>query len=150
MKAVILTYAPIENSEKELLKNTIVFKLALNHHSEEYKPNARIISDYILPKICKNFNQKIISIREKFRYETKRVEYPNIEYKGATIVSGVEYLLKNKYDEILIIGDNTVNTKEFQDLVNTEIEKLKPKAQIYQYIKGNFNLPVKSISEFLS
>jgi len=149
MKAIILTYAPVPESEQEFLKSTKIFKLALNNHAEEYKPDLRICSDYILSDICRDFPQKVVSVREKFRFTTDRVEYfPN--FQGATISFGIEYLIFKGYDEILIIGDNTVNTKEFQERVNKYIEQVKEKASIYQYTNGNFNLPVKSITEFCS
>lgn len=149
MKAIILTYAPVPESERELLKTTKIFKLALNNHAEEFNPNMRICSDYILSDICQNFPQKVVSVRDRFRFTTDRVEYfPN--FKGATILSGIEYLIFKGYDEILIIGDNKVNTKEFQKRVNKHIEQVKEYASIYQYTNGNFDLPVKSISEFLN
>lgn len=118
------------------------------------KPNARIISDYVLPKIYERFSQKIISVREKLRFYSERVEYFNGEFKGSTILAGIDYLISKKYDEILIVGDNKVNHSRFQDLVKTEIDKIgvnewvNKGIKIYQYSKGNFNLPVKSIPEF--
>lgn len=148
MKAIILTYTPVSNTEKYILQTTNIFKLALNQHAEELKPNARIISDYVLPKIYEKFSQKIISVREKLRYYSKRVEYFEGEFKGSTILAGIDYLISKKYDEILIVGDNKVNHSRFQDLVKTEIDKIKNQAKVYQYSKGNFNLPVKSIPEF--
>lgn len=148
-KAIILTYAPVPESEQELLKSTKIFKLALNHHAEEFKPDLRICSDYILADICRNFPQKVVSVRDRFRFTTDRVEYfPN--FKGATILSGIEYLIFKGYDEILIIGDNTVNTKEFQENVNCHLKHITKRANIYQYTNGKFDLPVKSISEFLN
>jgi len=148
MKAIILTYAPVVDSEKSILQTTNIFKLALNQHAEELKPNARIITDYILPKIYSMFSQKIISVREKLRNYSNRIESFDGEFKGSTILAGIDYLISKKYDEILIVGDNKVNHKQFKDLVNTEIDKVKHQVNIYQYSKGNFNLPVKSISEF--
>ena len=149
MKAVILTYAPVQDSEQELLLRTNIFKLALNQHAKELKPNARIITDYILLKILSNSSEKIISLREKLRYYSPRVEYPKIEFKGSTIIAGIEYLISKGFNEILIIGDNKVNSADFRDEVNKAMDKIKHKAKIYQYSKGNFNLEVKSIKEFL-
>lgn len=150
MKAIILTYAPVSESEQKLLKNTHIAKLAINQHGEEYKPHIRICGDYNLAYIYKNFKQPIISIREHFRYINPRVIPNNLEFKGATIISAVEWLIEMNCDEILIVGDNTVNTKDFQDNVKTQISKLQEHAKIYQYTNGNFDLPVKSISEFLN
>ena len=148
MKAIILTYAPVKEAEKPLLKSTKIYKIALNQHAEEFCPNSRIITDYILADICRRFREKVISVREKFRSPSPRVEYFDCEFKGSTILAAIEYLISKKYDEILIIGDNKVNNAGFQFDVNTEIGKINDKAKIYQYSDGNFNLPVRTISEF--
>ena len=149
MKSIILTSASIEDAEQKILTETSIFKLALNHHAEMFKPNARIITDYVLQKIIKRFPENIISIREKLRCPSNRVEYPNIEFKGSTMVAAVEYLIKNGFDEILIAGDNTVHTKEFQNLINDKISRLTSKSKIYQYKNGNFHLPVKTVTDFV-
>ena len=149
MKAIILTYAPVSATEKELLKTTNIFKLALNQHAEELNPHKRIISDYVLPKIIEKFPQDVVSIREKLRCDSPRVEYPDIEFKGSTIVAALEYLICKGFDEILIVGDNMVNTSEFQTMVKNDIENLVSKSSIYQYTNGNFNLPVMKIEDFV-
>lgn len=149
-RAIVLTYASVNETEKDILKHTNIFKIAINQHAEEFNPDVRICSDYILKNLLQNFSQKTVSIREIPRIKNERVITPKIEFKGATIISALEYLIMNSYNEILIIGDNKVNHEEFQNLVSTEIDKLKSRAKIYQYTKGNFNLPVKSITEFCS
>ena len=147
MKAIVLTYAPVEESEKEILKNTKIFKIALNSHAEEFNPDLRICSDYILSDLCRKFSQKIVSVREKLRYESKRVEYFD-KFSGSTIVSAIEYLMFKGYSNILIIGDNKVNTKKLQKEINKCLEPLSNEACIYQYTKGNFKLKVMSITNF--
>ena len=149
MKAIILTYAPVQDFEREFLINTNIFKLALNGHAKELCPDKRIITDYVLPKILKSCPEKIISVREKLRCYSPQVEYPEIEFKGSTIVAAIDYLISKKITEILIIGNNNVNSNEFQNEVNRQIDKLVTKANIYQYSDGNFNLKVKSIKEFI-
>ena len=149
MKSIILTYAPVLAFEHEILKRTNIYKLALNQHAADLKPDARIITDYILPKILKTRSEKIISVRERLRSYSSRVEYPNIEFKGSTIIAGIEYLISKNYDEILIVGDNRVNSQEFRENVNKEIDKLVSKVKIYQYSNGNFNLGIKRIKEFI-
>ena len=149
MKAIILTYAPVQDFEREILKHTKIFKLALNQHAADLNPNARIITDYVLSKIYNTFPEKIISLREKLKSFSPRIEYPDIEFKGSTIIAAADYLISKHYDEILIVGDNRVNTKKFQDEVNREIDKLSSKVKIYQYSAGNFHLPIKSTREFV-
>ena len=149
MKAIILTYAPVQDFERELLLHTKIFKLALNQHAKDLNTNARIITDYVLPRILKTCSEKVISVRERLRSYSPRVEYPNIEFKGSTIVAGIDYLISKNYDEILIVGDNKVNSIQFRDEVNKEIEKIQNKAKIYQYSNGNFNLRIKNIKNFI-
>lgn len=148
MKAIILTYAPVNTDDKQSLLDTNIFKLALNNHAAEYKPDARILTDYILENIYKKFPEKIISVRDKLRYDSKRIEYYNGKFKGSTMLAAIDYLISKKYDKILIVGDNKVNHKKFRDEINQEISKVKNMATIYQYTKGNFDLPVKTITEF--
>lgn len=148
MKAVILTNAPVGISDKLLLKNTGIFKLAINHHAEEFLPDERIISDYVLKQICYKFSEKVISIRDRSIGETDRVEYFDSEFKGATILSAIDYLIYKKYSEILIVGDNSAHNEKFKNLVKDEIDKIKDNIKIYQYSNGNFNLPVMTIAEF--
>lgn len=149
-KAVILTYAPINDNEQELLKMTQIFKLALNHHAEALSPDARIITDYVLKNISKNYSQKIITVRDRSMPQNEKIKYYNRKFKGATILSAIDYLTDNNYDEILIVGNNKVNNLKFRSLINDEIDKIKDKFVLYQYSDGNFNLPVKSVSEFLN
>ena len=150
MKAIILTYAPLLASEREILKHTKIFKLALNQHARDLKPDARIITDYVLQNIRRTCTEKIISVRDRLRYYLPDVEYPDIEFNGSTIIAAVKYLISKHYDEILIAADNTVNSVQFRSEVKAEMDKIKSDIRIYQYSKGNFNLPVKSISDFVS
>ena len=67
---------------------------------------------------------------------------------GSTIIAGLEYLISKGYDEILIVGDNKVNSLEFRNEVNREIDKISSNIKIYQYSMGSFHLPVKTIEQF--
>ena len=149
MKAIILTYAPVQDSERELLINTNIFKLALNGHAKELYPDERILTDYVLSKILNTCPEIIISVREKLRCDSPRVKYPEIEFKGSTIIAAIDYLILKGFDEILIVGDNKVNSLNFQNEVKNEIDISSSKIKIYQYSDGNFNLRIKSITEFI-
>lgn len=150
MKAIILTNAPVQDFEQQILKQTKIYKLALNQHAKEFYPNARIITDYVLSNVCQNTSEKIISLREHFRFYSPRVEYSNIEFRGSTMIAAVEYLISKNYDEILIVGTNTVHSQVFRDCIKNEMNKFASKADIYQYSNGYFNLPQKSIKEFVN
>ena len=43
-----------------------------------------------------------------------------------------------------------MHSEEFQRQIKDEIDKLTGKAKIYQFSNGNFNLPVKAVSDFLT
>ena len=150
MKAIILTWAHLSDFEKDLIKQTDIFKIALNHHGKELLPDIRIITDYVLENIMKNCPEKIISVRDSLRYYSDRVEYCNVVFKGSTIVAAIEYLIGKKYSEILIIGDNSVHSEVFRNEIKAEIDKLIQKVKIYQYSDGNFNLPVKTVRDFIT
>ena len=148
MKAIILTYAPVNKADEEILKMTDILKLALNQHAENLRPDARIITDYMLKDILKNFSQKIISLRDRLREPSDRIEYFDGEFKGATILAAIDYLISKNYNEILIIGDNRVNHQSFRNDVDKEIEKYKGNIKLYQYSNGAFNLPTYTIEQF--
>ena len=153
MKALILTFAPVTEKQKELIKNTNITKIAINGHSEELNPDYRICSDYgVIEFLMKYFKQKIITVREWVKDE-RLINATNILFKGSTLVAAIDYLVFKKYDEILIVGDNTVREKFFQKRINDEIEKIKkenPQIKIFQYRKGNYNLSVLSVERFIS
>lgn len=148
MKAIILTYAPTTDEERDILKRTDIFKLALNQHAKDLNPHARIITDYILLNLYKSCPERIISVREKLKTYSPRVEYPEIEFKGSTIIAAADYLISKNYDEILIVGDNKVNSAEFRNQVKEEMDIISSEAKIFQYANGNFNLPVRKIADF--
>lgn len=152
MKAIILTGIPIITRHKNLIKNTNVFKLALNGYSEELSPDVRFISDYVLDYIYENFPEPIVTVRDFPEKKYLRVIKAGVEFKGATIISSCEWLYNNNYNNILIVGDNTVHNKTHQNNVRQgikELSKLHPDLNIFQFKKGNFNLPVKSINKFI-
>jgi len=148
-KGIILTYADITEEEKTLLTNTNIYKIALNQHAEELKPNIRIIADYTLKDKLLRFPQKIISVRERLLSQSDRVIYPDIEFKGSTILAALDWLIKEGFSDILILGDNKVNSLQFQDEVKAGVNEIKDLANLYQYSDGNFDLPIISVNEFL-
>lgn len=145
MKCLILTNYKATDEECSYIRDTDVYKIAINEHGEQYKPDARIITDYIAEKVCKNFSQTILSVRDKWNL-SDRVKHIDIEFKGATILAAIDYAKLKGYDNILLVADNTAHSKDFQELVKRNIID---DGTIYQCSKGNFNLPVKSIKEWI-
>lgn len=150
--ALILTSIDLNIEDRNLIRTAKFFKLALNHHARELLPNARIFTDYVnFPYVLKEFpTDLIITVRSFPRNKTKNIIIPkNIQFKGSTMVAAVEFLQNNGVNRVLIVGDNTVHSKSFQDDVKNQLDCIKKTAEIYQFSNGNFNLPVKSIKEFL-
>jgi hypothetical protein len=148
-----LTFAPVTPKERKLLIRTKILKFAINQHAEYLKPDYRICTDYgVIGNLLQNFSQRIITTREWV--PNKRLIYAGqINFKGSTIVSCVEYLISVGFKEILIIGDNTVHSETFKNRINAELLIIQQKYQnvkVYQYRKGNFYLPVKSVKHFIN
>lgn len=152
MKAIILTFAPVSESDTELLINTKILKLAINGHAEKLKPDLRICTDYgIVGDLLQKFTQKIITTRD-YAPNERLIYAGQLFFKGSTMVSAVEYLIKTGNKKILIVGDNTVHQEFFKERINNEINlilKENPEIEIFQYINGNFRLPVKSVEQFI-
>ena len=151
-KVIILTFAPVNAKERKLLKDTRIVKVAINQHAEYLKPDYRICTDYgVIGNLLQNYQQKIITTREWV--PNKRLIYAGqISFKGSTIVSCVEYIIQKGFKQILIVGDNTVHSESFQNRINSELVRILDEnadIKIFQYRKGNFYLPVKSIKQFM-
>lgn len=152
MKAIVLTPAPIQPEDVQPLIDTNIEKYAINGHAEWLKPTYRICSDYgVIGYLLEYFPQEIITTREYA--QNKRLIYAgDISFKGSTMTACIEYLVSRGYKKILIIGDNTVHDKFFQDRINTEIKRILEEnsdVEIFQYSKGNFNLPIMTVQKFI-
>jgi len=152
MKAIILTHAPVKESDIQPLIDTDIHKYAINGHAEYLKPTYRICSDYgVIGYLLEHFQQDIITTRE-YAQNRRLIYAGHITFKGSTIISAIEYLIWKKYKSILIIGDNTVHTEIFQKRINTEMNKIlqdNSDVEIFQYTKGNFELQIKTVQQFL-
>ena len=63
---------------------------------------------------------------------------------GGTITTAIDYAIKLGCKDILLIADNTVHSKDFQDCVNTGIIELAKHCNLYKWTKdGNFPIPYK-------
>lgn len=150
-KAVVLSDVSVSQVEFLELRDTDVYKLALNHHASEYKPNARIFSDYFdLAELHLRFpNDIIYTVRCKPRNPIDNVEVVDIEFKGSTIIAAIELLIKRGTENILLVADNTVHAQSFRDEIYNNILKLPTNTKIYQFRTGYFPLPVLGVRDFL-
>lgn len=149
MKAIILTYADVTLKEKKLINDSCLFKVAVNWAN--YQTDYRVTRDYkSLDFICNRFKEPVIlSACDGRKDRFKRAKAMNLYYKGSTLTSAVDFCLNLGYNEILLVANNKVHTEHLQETVKQAINELKAKGTIYQYTKGNFDLPVKSIEDFI-
>ena len=154
-KAIVLTYPNLNEEEKKLLQNTEVFKIACNWHAEHLKPHKRLICDRgIIDKVKAVGKQKIITFLEY--YPDERLEdYRHLPARHSSLLSCVDYLIENKFTDVLLIADNTqTNQKEidikFQEHIRKTINQQSNFTNIYKYSsRGVFDIPHVTIKEFL-
>lgn len=150
-KAVVLSDVSVTQDEFLELRDTDVYKLALNHHASEYKPNARIFSDYFdLAKLHLRFpNDIIYTVRCKPLRPVKNIVVADVEFKGSTMIAAIEFLIQQGAEKILLVADNTVHSQHFRDEIYNNILKLPTNTRIYQFRTGYFPLPVLGVRDFL-
>ncbi len=162
MKAIILTYAPVKDNEKQLIKSFKGLKVLINHTPNEFNAQYRIFRDYPYYEGYLNYPEKLITWKKKhpkiwFTFES--TQKPNSDnpkelfFMGGSITCGVDFAIKQGATAILLIADNTVHSRGFQDEIKIGITKLSKHANIYKYNNiGNFNnnTKYKSIQDFIN
>lgn len=167
-KCLILTRCEnVTEEEKQLIECSDIFKIAVNY--APYKSQTRLFHDYAFwqgyvsaftEPLITSFHMKHDKALQEAKatnrfisfYETS--ENPDLSeddilhFQGGSLTPTINYTIKQKYSEILIVADNTAYDKYFQEEINKAISKYKDLANIYQFKNGNFNLPIKSIKEF--
>lgn len=155
-KAIVLTYPKLTKKEERLLKNTDIFKIACNWHSEQLKPHIRLIADNnIIDDVKKVGKQQIITLLEYRENDSRLEDYRHLPKRNSTILSCIDYLIEKEFTDVLLIADNSVaNGKEinkrFQSHIYDIINQQKGFINLYKYSeRGYFNIPHISIEEFL-
>lgn len=147
MKAIILTYAGVNKEEKELLKNTDIFKIACNNYCAELKPNIRLCADDIVDKCLECDICPVVSLN----YDLEKPRVINackMPKRHSSLLSCIDYLILNGYETILLVASNPESAT---CKINYEgINNLKGYIQLYKYSEnGNFDIPYKSIKDFI-
>lgn len=93
---------------------------------------------------------------EKHYYQVdapNSIDTPDKKYlyfMGGTITTAIDYAIKLGCKDILLIADNTVHSKDFQDCVNIGIIELAKHCNLYKWTEdGNFPIPYKNIKDFI-
>lgn len=85
--------------------------------------------------------------------EPNSIDTPDKKYlyfMGGTITTAIDYAIKLGCKDILLIADNTVHSKDFQDCVNIGIIELAKHCNLYKWTEdGNFSIPYKNIKDFI-
>lgn len=154
-KAVILTYAKISDEEKELLKNSKVFKIACNNYCADLKPNIRLCADDIVQKCLDCDTCPVISLNYSWGKDKRIIEAGHLPKRHSSLISCIDWLIINKFTHILLVANNLQATgrdiKEDMQKINREgVNNLKKYLYLYKYSnEGVFDIPQKSVKEFL-
>ena len=146
-KAIILTYAPVTKEEKELLKNTKVFKIATNFSAVDLNPDIRLTADNIVDKCLDCDNIPVVSLN----YDLERERVINackLPKRHSSLLSCIDYLYIQGFNQVLLVASNPDSAT---CKINYEgINNIKDCLYLYKYTKdGNMDIPYKSIKEFL-
>ncbi|MCQ2957306.1 MAG: hypothetical protein MJ180_00215 [Candidatus Gastranaerophilales bacterium] len=154
-KAIILTYADITEEEKELLKNTDVFKIACNNYCAELKPNIRLCADDIVDKCLNCDSCPVISINYD-RDKKGVIDGHYLPNRNSSLILCLDYLIYKRYDSVLLVANNQMSNNrdikaDFQNYNRKCVNELKPYINMYKYSEnGVFDIPHLKIKEFLT
>lgn len=147
MKAIILTYAPVNKEEAKLLKNTDIFKIATNFSAAELKPNIRLCADNIVDKCLNCDTCPVVSLNYDLEKE-RVINGCHLPKRNTTLVSCVDYLYLKGYTSILIVATNPVSATYKLNIEG--IDSIKDCLYLYKYKKEcNLDIPYKSIGDFI-
>lgn len=146
-KAIVLTYAPVNESDAKLLKNTDIFKIATNFSAAELKPNIRLTADDIVEKCLNCDTCDVLSLN----YDLDKERVINAHYlpkRHSSLVSCIDYLMLQGFTHILLIATNPDSAT---CKINYEgINQLKNYLYLYKYTKdGYFDIPHRTVKEFI-
>ena len=173
MKAIIITRALDESPDSEglraLLNATDILKIAIN--TVDVKANIRLFMDTQLWQNYTNYSEFMLTTTRGLTLipeeQQNKFNYFNIEKMPCTdentelfcmlgsLGASLDLAYKMGVKELLLVADNNVieddkaffkgyreQAKDVADFYNT-------KMNIYQFSLGNFNLPVKTIKDFI-
>ena len=147
-KAIVLTYAPVTKEEKKLLQNADVFKIATNFSAAELKPNIRLTADNIVDKCLECDTCPVLSINYDLDKE-RVINACTMPARHSSLISCIDYLLFAGYKYILLVASNPEGTATFKTNYNG-VNELKDYVYLFKYTQdGNFNIPYKSIKDFI-
>jgi len=174
MKAAIITRALYERPESQenrtLLNSSDIFKIAVN--TVDVKANIRLFMDtqhwkhYLkYPEFLLTTARGLQLIPEKnqdkfnyFNFEKNPCTSENTELFGmlGSLGASIDLAYKLGVKDLLLVADNRI-TEDGEMFKNGYCEQARlvtdfynTKMNVYQFTQGDFNLPVKSIKDFIN
>jgi len=147
MKAIILTYAPVTTEEKELLKNTDIYKIACNYYCADLKPDIRLCADNIVDKCLKCDTCPVVSVNYDLNKE-RVINGCYLPKRYTTLVHCVDYLYLKGYTNILLVATNPDSATSKLNIEG--INSIKDCVYLYKYSENcNLDIPYKTIKDFI-
>lgn len=147
MKAIVLTYAPVNKTEAKLLKETDIFKIACNDYCADLKPNIRITADNIVQKCLECDSCDVVSINHDLEAD-RVINGCYLPKRHSSLLHAIDYLYLKGYTSVLLIASNPDSPT---CKINYEgVNNIKDCLNLYKYSKnGNFDIPYMNVKEFL-
>jgi hypothetical protein len=146
-KAIVLTYAPLSEDEKELIRKTDIYKIATNFSAVDLGVDLRLTADNIVDKCLECDCCSVVSLN----YDLDKERVINAQYlpkRHTSLVSCVDYLYLNGFTHILLIATNPQSATYKLNIDG--INSLKDCLYLYKYTKdGNLDIPFKPVKEFI-
>ena len=148
MKAIVLTYAGVNNEERKLLQNTDVFKIATNFSAVDLKPNLRLCADNIVNKCLECDTCDVVSINYDLDKD-RVINGTTMPKRHSTLLHCIDYLYFEGYTDVLLVATNPKGTETYKLNVDG-VNIMKECLNLYKYNdEGNFDIPTKTVKEFL-
>ena len=146
-KAIVLTYAPVTDEEKQLLKNTDIFKIATNFSAVKLNPDIRLTADNIVDKCLECDDIPVVSLNYDLHKERvlSAINYPK---RHSSLLSCIDYLFFHGYNAILLVASNPDSATS---IINYKgIEYMKEYLYLFKYTEdGNMNIPHLTVKDFI-
>lgn len=174
-KAIVLTHAPIDSWELELIRKSGIYVMVVNWAYYPYKENSlRLYFDYMYtpeylteedrpqdlitsyhlrccPDVCQYKDHPRIHMIFDVANEPNNGQENALYFNTSSLIPSIDYCVKyKKSEEILIVGTNDVYGDRFTKAVNKAIKLFKPHVEMFKYRQdAKFFLKHKTIQEFI-
>lgn len=147
MKAIVLTYAPINKIEAKLLRETNIFKIACNNYCADLKPDIRLCADDIVDKCLECDTCDVVSCNYDL-HKDRVINGAYLPKRHSSLLHCIDYLYLKGFDQILLVASNPESATH--KINNDGINEMKEYLYLYKYSQeGLMDIPQKTIKEFI-